>query len=66
MKVGAPYEDGGAVYIFLGAAEGIAGAPRVGRQWLKAEHLASQVVFELDKTCECLKLVKTSSSDVHR
>ena len=66
MKVGAPYEDGGAVYIFLGAAEGIAGAPRVGRQWLKAEHLASQVVFGFDKTCECLELVKISSSDVHR
>jgi len=44
FAVGAPYEDGGAVYIFLGAAEGIAGAPRVGRQWLKAEHLASQVI----------------------
>ena len=54
------------MYIFLGAAEGIAGAPRVGRQWLKAEHLASQVVFDFDKTCECLELVKTSSSDVHR
>ena len=66
MKVGAPYEGGGAVYIFLGAAEGIAGAPRVGRQWLKAEHLASQVVFDFDKTFECLELVKTSSSDVHR
>ena len=66
MKVGAPYEDGGAVYIFLGAAEGIAGAPRVGRQWLKAEHLASQVVFDFDKTCECLKLVETRWSDVHR
>ena len=43
--MGAPYEGGGTVYIFLGATEGIAGAPRVGRQWLKAEELASQVIF---------------------
>ena len=45
FKVGAPYEGGGTVYIFLGAVEGVAGAPRVGRQWLKAEQLASQVIF---------------------
>ena len=64
MKVGAPYEDGGAVYIFLGAAEGIAGAPRVGRQWLKAEHLASQVVFDFDKTC--VSVLNWLRQDVHR
>ena len=45
--MGAPYEGGGTVYIFLGAVEGVAGAPRVGRQWLKAEQLASQVRFSL-------------------
>ena len=45
FAVGAPYEEGGgAVYVFLGAREGVAGAPRVGRQWQKAEDLASQVV----------------------
>jgi hypothetical protein len=44
FAVGAPYEGGGTVYIFLGAVEGVAGAPRVGRHWLKAEQLASQVI----------------------
>ena len=47
FKVGAPYEGRGTVYIFLGAVEGVAGAPRVGRHWLKAEQLASQVIFSL-------------------
>ena len=45
FAVGAPYEEGGgAVYVFLGAREGVAGAPRVGRMWQRAEQLASQVV----------------------
>ena len=48
FAVGAPYEGGGAVYVFLGAREGVAGAPRVGRQWLRAEELASQVVAAAD------------------
>ena len=50
FEVGAPYEGGGTVYIFLGAVEGVAGAPRVGRQWLKAEQLASQVSVSLRST----------------
>ena len=50
FEVGAPYEGGGTVYIFLGAVEGVAGAPRVGRQWLKAEQLASQVIVSLSST----------------
>ena len=49
FEVGAPYEGGGTVYIFLGAVEGVAGAPRVGRQWLKAEQLASQVSWVLNE-----------------
>ena len=45
FAVGAPYEEGGgAVYVFLGAREGVAWAPRVGRMWQRAEQLASQVV----------------------
>ncbi len=58
FAVGAPYEDRGVVYIFLGSAHGVGDAstaqtPRFGagsgsRSWLKAEEAASQVIRATD------------------
>ena len=49
FAVGAPYEDRGAVYIFLGSFHGVgdpAATPAAG--WLKAEEGASQIIRAAD------------------
>jgi hypothetical protein len=49
FAVGAPYEDRGAVYIFLGTPHGVADpstTPAAG--WLKAEEAASQIIRAAD------------------